>query len=364
MNEVIDDKSLPTLLQNYRDEINELKEQLRQAKEAQLVMQRQQSQNQQSPSNTTIESSLLKQNDVDGKGDADFVDMQDAETVEEDEIQVLVQAIHNLEDLIIKTSSNQQNQSRDSSPDRQVIFDGMESVISSHNNFGFETPLKVTSLNPGDDDLLISSFIGNEDESFDSTMVITQANAKKSSHLIPGDKQDQRGASDSRSSLRPSIQKMNSHDDESLSSRDEDNSTIHSNLIDELHRIQELLGTILRRKEMNSSSSKQSVRSAARPLSPERYSKNSSSYRDEEVSRLRLQLEEQTLAGSMRKADLSFLEFQLQQKDALLTDISGILESVEARQRQLEKENVRLKKELVQVKDALKLKESEMEELI
>jgi len=329
-----------------------------------MMIQRQQNQNKQSPSNTNIEGYVAQPNDIDSRVDAEYMGIQDDETVEDDDIQVLVQAIHNLEDLIIKTSSNQLSQSRDNSPGRQVILDGMESLISSH-NIDFATPLQENA-NQGEEnnDQGVSSFLWNEYDSFDSTMVITQANAKDAFNLISSDKQAQKGTSaDSHSSVRPSIQNIASNDDESLSSRDEDNSTIHSNLIDELHRIQELLGSILRRKEMNSTSSKQSVRTATRTITSEKYSSHTNSNRDEEVSRLRSQLEEQTLTGSMRKADLSFLEFQLQQKDALLTDISGILESVEARQRQLEKENVRLKKELVQAKDELKQRESDKEEI-
>ena len=67
---------------------------------------------------------------------------------------------------------------------------------------------------------------------------------------------------------------------------------------------------------------------------------------DEEVLSLRKQLEQQELSSNLRKADSSFLQTQLREKDELLEEVSRVLEAVETRQAELEKENTELKLEL------------------
>ena len=66
---------------------------------------------------------------------------------------------------------------------------------------------------------------------------------------------------------------------------------------------------------------------------------------DREVETLRKQLVEQELVTSLRKADSSFLQSQLLEKDMLLEEVSKILEAVEKRQLELEKENAALRAE-------------------
>lgn len=68
--------------------------------------------------------------------------------------------------------------------------------------------------------------------------------------------------------------------------------------------------------------------------------------RDEEVERLRLQLQEQEVTTTMRKADSSFLQGQLDEKESLLKEVSILLEALEKRQLALESENAQLREDL------------------
>jgi chromosome segregation ATPase len=102
-------------------------------------------------------------------------------------------------------------------------------------------------------------------------------------------------------------------------------------LVVELHRIQGLLGSVLTKRKV-----------VASPP-----------HRDEEMEQLRAQLYENEVATSLRKADSSFLQNQLIEKDNLLAEVSKILEALEKRQADLEAENRSLKDSLFRAKDAL-----------
>jgi hypothetical protein len=78
-----------------------------------------------------------------------------------------------------------------------------------------------------------------------------------------------------------------------------------------------------------------------------------------EVERLRAQLHQQAVHSSLRMADSTFLQTQLQEKDDLLKDISDILEAVEKRQVELESENERLKIQWHNGMSELRAKDSE-----
>ena len=103
----------------------------------------------------------------------------------------------------------------------------------------------------------------------------------------------------------------------------------------ELSRIQGLLGSVLK-KRMTAGSAEKAQASAS----------------EKEVRNLRVQLEEQQVATSLRKADSTFLQAQLEEKDNLLHEVSKILEAVEERQAKLEAENAALRKELAALKYA------------
>lgn len=65
-----------------------------------------------------------------------------------------------------------------------------------------------------------------------------------------------------------------------------------------------------------------------------------------ELESLRKQLKQQERTTSLRKADSHFLQLQLEEKDKLLEEVSSLLEAVEMRQGELERENFALKREL------------------
>lgn len=65
-----------------------------------------------------------------------------------------------------------------------------------------------------------------------------------------------------------------------------------------------------------------------------------------ELESLRMQLEKQERTTSLRKADSHFLQLQLEYKDNLLEEVSSLLEAVEKRQEELERENLALRREL------------------
>ena len=68
--------------------------------------------------------------------------------------------------------------------------------------------------------------------------------------------------------------------------------------------------------------------------------------KDAELESLRIQLEKQERTTSLRKADSHFLQRQLEEKDKLLEEVSTLLEAVEKRQVELEQENVLLRREI------------------
>jgi len=70
------------------------------------------------------------------------------------------------------------------------------------------------------------------------------------------------------------------------------------------------------------------------------------------------------VATSLRQADSSFLQTQLQEKDRLLQEVSKILESVERRQLLLEKENAGWKEDWAKSVATLRAKESECEKRV
>lgn len=93
----------------------------------------------------------------------------------------------------------------------------------------------------------------------------------------------------------------------------------------ELKRIQGILGSVLKKRRNEQSA-------------------------DEKVKLLRMQLEKQEEHVSLRKADAAFLQKQLEEKDDLLQEVSKLLEAVEIRQSELERENQRLRMELEALK--------------
>ena len=126
-------------------------------------------------------------------------------------------------------------------------------------------------------------------------------------------------------------------------------------MITELHRIQGLLGSVLKKTK--------SITTPSRPTMANASSAQNTPNRDEEVELLRSQLKEQEVATSLRKADSSFLQSQLQEKDALLQEVSKILDAVEKRQVELEKANSRMRQELAEKNATIEYQSQQIEKL-
>ena len=122
-------------------------------------------------------------------------------------------------------------------------------------------------------------------------------------------------------------------------------------LLDEMKRIQGLLGNVLNRQGISSKHSK-----STNDLS-------SMAQRDEEVDALRSQLLEMEVTTSLKRADADFLQSQLHQKDRLLAEVGQILELVEKRQYELESDNESLKRMVIDKNRRLALKDKRISEL-
>ena len=121
-----------------------------------------------------------------------------------------------------------------------------------------------------------------------------------------------------------------------------DDDALHS----ELSRIRGLLGSVLQKRGMGvpNPPKRLDFTSPQRPQQEER-----------EVASLRKQLEEQEMNTNLSKADASFLQNQLNEKDKLLEEVWKILDALEERQNTLEKENALLKAELAELKETYEL---------
>jgi septal ring factor EnvC (AmiA/AmiB activator) len=108
----------------------------------------------------------------------------------------------------------------------------------------------------------------------------------------------------------------------------------------ELSRIQGLLGPVLKKRRGMSSS-------VGATTAQFRISAS-----DEEVRSLRAALEQQEVATSLRQADSSFLPAQFEEKDNLLAEVAKLLEAVEEQQGELEAENIRLRREVAELRAA------------
>ena len=251
--ESVDEK---TLLQTYREEIEALRQQLKDAKKQQEAMMNQHQQRH--------EPTSLEDEDID------------------DEVQELRNAIRNMEHLILKSKA--------------------------------ATPSPSVTTRTFSDDDFGDSMDDSDDENDEAALLALMNETQKSSEA------------DAKGPQTPTkiVEKDRSDD-----------------MYNELHRIQGLLGSVLKKRSVGKTTS-----SAGGGITINGV-KNTA-----EVTKLRAQLEQQEVASSLRKADAHFLQKQLEEKDDLLQEISKILEQVEQRQVQLEAENAALKKEVAALKAA------------
>ncbi|KAL7467488.1 hypothetical protein ACHAXS_007740 [Conticribra weissflogii] len=248
--EVADEK---TLLRSYREEIEELKRQLKEARELAALAGKDhiQQQNQQRGILRSYDSS--------------------SEEEDQDDTHVLVSAIKNLESLILnaKTKSSQKT-TRESSG----TVEGRDGALTSPT---LNDTLNKSELDSENDEGngIVSSNVpyspsSNDDEIHISTEV-ADSNLTTPTQIFREDEEDQ------------------------------------TNLLEELHRIQGMLGTVMKKRKNGSlGTSKKIFGQKASFHSPER---------DAEVERLRMQLQEQEVATTMRKADSSYLQGQLSEKE-------------------------------------------------
>jgi len=229
VNEVTDDR---TLLQNYREEIEFLKKQLKEAHEVKKES----------------EPKIETNSDVDAK--------------------TLVKAIKNLETLIL---------SQGKSIDSPVVLD--EVSLQDTDSRGAESI-------DDEESLLDDSRTAISVDSDDLTAT------KKILFL------DKKGKSlKKKKNKSPNREKKNSA------------------LFRELHRIQNLLGSVLNKSQKSKNASTPSSIPTNNEVKPEDPTDFMSPERDKEMESLRLRLKKQEMATSMRKADSSFLEGQLAEKE-------------------------------------------------
>ena len=273
--ESVDEK---TLLQTYREEIEALKQQLREAKKQQVAL----VQEHQAHHVEVVLDDAVEEEEMD------------------DEVEELKLAIRNMEHLILKSKAT--------SP----------------------PAVPATSTTMSQDDLLdaiIDSGNDDDDEDDEAALLTLMTETQKSS-----------GAPKSPNPLAYSPPRT-----------PRDTKDTSGDMHKELNRIQGLLGSVLKKRTRG-------VKSPATAGSPNGVQVSASANGEgntknaAEVNMLRAQLEEQEATTSLRQADSSFLQKQLDEKDSLLAEVSKILEQVEQRQVDLERENALLKAELTLLK--------------
>ena len=232
--EVADEK---TLLRSYREEIEELKRQL---KDAKAVAQQQQS------------SSQVEQTPRSSDSDGLLID-DSSDEEDQDDRHVLVSAIANLESLILKAGAK--------SGRKAVVNDGTNSTVAS--------------TVEGDESL-------PSRRSLDATLKKAESDDVSSPSSANLNKV---------SLATPTVQHADGEDDDPA-------------LLEELHRIQGMLGSVMTKKRRNKTATTSS--SVTKRSTPER---------DAEVEKLRMQLQSQEVTSTMRKADSSFLQSQLNEKE-------------------------------------------------
>ena len=282
-----------TLLQTYRDEIDDLRKQLADAKEQQRVLQ----------------------------------EHRVTSATAEEEVEELVEAIQSRERLILKSHASRQRGKGGLQP---------PSPPTSLQNENRQAEIMETSKGEGEVDLL-AEILDDEDE-------------KEVEEMLD---------------LRVDVQ-VGNDDNLVVTPERADEKVNNDDLNQELNRIRGLLGSVLQRRSAaappsttfgdgggDATPSKTSpslgrflFRTPPRPTTP-------SAEDAQEVQTLKKQLEQQEVATNLKQADATFLQNQLREKDTLLEEIAKVLEAVEIRQMELEKENSELKKELASVKSRL-----------
>lgn len=266
-----------TMLRSYREEIEELKRQLREARrtaasDEEIIIQKLSYQQlQKTPSNKIRCSSF------NGAEDHEEYDDDD-----DDDAHVLVSAIENLESLILKAGAK--------SNSRNAINSTSKSISSSIATTTVSESIDVSSTSVTSralDAVLLKV------ESSDITADDTTSDLMSS----PGVTSHDSTLNKSCATTPSAITQPNEDGDEAYD----------SNLLEELHRIQSMLGDVMKKKRKGTNAKSTPIGSRnAEFITPKR---------DAEMERLRMQLQEQEVTSTMRKADSSFLQSQLNEKE-------------------------------------------------
>ena len=249
--EVADEK---TLLRSYREEIEELKRQLKEARKSAAVTT--EGVQQQSAG---VQAAMVHQTP---RMERMLVDDSSSSSDEEDQddTHVLVSAIANLESLILKAGASK------STARKLVNNDGNSTVASTVEGDGSSLPSR---------------------RSLDAALIKAES-----------DGNDAKSQASSTMSMKPPLATPTEQ------SMVDDAADDH--LLEELHRIRGMLGAAMVKKRNKAGGGSNSASKKTSNRTPDR---------DAEVEQLRMQLQSQEVASTMRKADSSFLQSQLNEKE-------------------------------------------------
>ncbi|KAL3758442.1 hypothetical protein ACHAWU_003611 [Discostella pseudostelligera] len=300
-----------TLLRSYREEIEELKRQLREARRTAVApdeLREQHLQLHKTPTNKVRHSSFNdEQNEEDGDDDDD------------DDANVLVSAIANLESLILKAGAKCSSRKANSSTTKSISSSIATTTVGETID---ELSTSVTSR--ALDAVLLKA------ETSDITVEGVTSDMMSSPGVLSVD-----------STMNKSCVTTPS----AITQPNEDGYEEDPSLLVELHRIQAMLDTVMKKKRRGTyyyGGAKSTPGGGEESINTEYRTPR----RDAEIERLRMQLQEQEVTSTMRKADSSFLQSQLNEKEGILQEVAVLLEALEKRQLELENENKQLKNDL------------------
>ena len=258
--EVTDEK---TLLRSYREEIEELKRQLREAMRTSADAQHsQQHHRRQGRADQTTSVAV------------DYSSSSDEE--DHDDTHVLVSAISNLESLILKAGAKSSRKA---------------TTVRSNSSI-------ATTSDEGNDESSLPSRALDAALMRVESVVAPYAKPESSSPAVASD-----SYAASKSVMTPATAQRVEDDDED-----------DHHLLEELHRIQDMLGVVMKKKRKGGGGGVKLTPGGGNGKNVNNPETRTPEW-DAEVERLRMQLQEQEVATTMRKADSSFLQGQLNLKD-------------------------------------------------
>jgi len=285
----------------------------------------------------------------------EMVDLHQFDEEEEEETQAIYTAIHNLERLILKNDASRKSGSGSGGKKKksgEADIGGDEDLFFKRNRLPSNSNVakQLDRLSPEDD----------------VPTKLAAAAAAATSISPPPVPVRNTSSSNASTKLHRSLTP------ESIGSTTTDP---HS-LVNELQRVQEMLGSVLERKSIRKSVN------VGGPLTPQRYSSAAAGAhtpialrtpiatnanrdfatpdRGGEAARLSTQNSNLTTTikalqteKKLRYADLHFLERELCEKDNILNDVAGVLGEVEKQQEELEEENARLREEVGRLREEI-----------